>query len=252
MCSCFSDNEHSEDEDDYGVDVEGDEDIDPGCNDPSRPRKKKHDSSKSKPRRARTAFTYEQLVALENKFKTTRYLSVCERLNLALSLNLTETQVSNIPDHQMHERSECKEALYFPQVKIWFQNRRTKWKKQNPGMDVNCGTLPSPPSSLCPPYGPALFPPPPSPSDLGFYSAHHSPFPSFIAQAAQAASAASNSSNVPTSAANTASLATYLLHHQAAAAAAAISASANSKSEGKSESPNSPTNVPPKKTFLLR
>ena len=46
-----------------------------------------------KPRRARTAFTYEQLVALENKFKTTRYLSVCERLNLALSLSLTETQV---------------------------------------------------------------------------------------------------------------------------------------------------------------
>lgn len=53
------------------------------------------DSSKSgKPRRARTAFTYEQLVSLENKFKTTRYLSVCERLNLALSLRLTETQVS--------------------------------------------------------------------------------------------------------------------------------------------------------------
>lgn len=44
--------------------------------------------------RARTAFTYEQLVSLENKFKTTRYLSVCERLNLALSLSLTETQVS--------------------------------------------------------------------------------------------------------------------------------------------------------------
>lgn len=47
--------------------------------------------------RARTAFTYEQLVSLENKFKTTRYLSVCERLNLALSLSLTETQVSSIP-----------------------------------------------------------------------------------------------------------------------------------------------------------
>ncbi|XP_065055353.1 NK1 transcription factor-related protein 1-like [Rhopilema esculentum] len=68
----------------------------------------------SKPRRIRTAFTYEQLVALENKFRTTRYLSVCERLNLALSLGLSETQ-----------------------VKIWFQNRRTKWKKQNPGQDVN-------------------------------------------------------------------------------------------------------------------
>uniref|UniRef100_A0A915K7J9 Homeobox domain-containing protein n=1 Tax=Romanomermis culicivorax TaxID=13658 RepID=A0A915K7J9_ROMCU len=50
-------------------------------------------SSSSKSRRARTAFTYEQLVALENKFKSTRYLSVCERLNLALSLNLSETQV---------------------------------------------------------------------------------------------------------------------------------------------------------------
>ena len=31
------------------------------------------DSKAGKPRRARTAFTYEQLVALENKFKTTRY-----------------------------------------------------------------------------------------------------------------------------------------------------------------------------------
>ena len=75
-------------------------------------------SKSSKSRRARTAFTYEQLVALENKFKTTRYLSVCERLNLALSLSLTETQ-----------------------VKIWFQNRRTKWKKQNPGLDVNSPTI---------------------------------------------------------------------------------------------------------------
>ncbi|KAJ8404802.1 hypothetical protein AAFF_G00331890 [Aldrovandia affinis] len=29
-----------------------------------------------KSRRARTAFTYEQLVALENKFRVTRYLSL--------------------------------------------------------------------------------------------------------------------------------------------------------------------------------
>ena len=73
-----------------------------------------------KPRRVRTAFTYEQLVALENKFRQTRYLSVCERLNLALALNLTETQ-----------------------VKIWFQNRRTKWKKQNPGLDINTPSISS-------------------------------------------------------------------------------------------------------------
>ncbi|XP_071368768.1 NK1 transcription factor-related protein 1, partial [Centroberyx affinis] len=79
------------------------------------------DSKSGKPRRARTAFTYEQLVALENKFKSTRYLSVCERLNLALSLSLTETQ-----------------------VKIWFQNRRTKWKKQNPGADTSAPTAGGP------------------------------------------------------------------------------------------------------------
>ncbi|VDM74720.1 unnamed protein product [Strongylus vulgaris] len=76
--------------------------------------------STNKTRRARTAFTYEQLVALENKFKTSRYLSVCERLNLAIQLHLTETQ-----------------------VKIWFQNRRTKWKKHNPGMDANSSPPPT-------------------------------------------------------------------------------------------------------------
>ncbi|NWY12845.1 NKX12 protein, partial [Aphelocoma coerulescens] len=86
---------------------------------PAKPKRKRtgSDSKSGKPRRARTAFTYEQLVALENKFKSTRYLSVCERLNLALSLSLTETQ-----------------------VKIWFQNRRTKWKKQNPGADTSAPT----------------------------------------------------------------------------------------------------------------
>nr|XP_033788063.1 NK1 transcription factor-related protein 1 [Geotrypetes seraphini] len=91
----------------------------PGQSQQPKPKRKRtgSDSKSGKPRRARTAFTYEQLVALENKFKSTRYLSVCERLNLALSLSLTETQ-----------------------VKIWFQNRRTKWKKQNPGADTSAPT----------------------------------------------------------------------------------------------------------------
>ncbi|XP_053442514.1 NK1 transcription factor-related protein 2 [Nycticebus coucang] len=84
----------------------------PGSPGSPRPRRRRAEPNCAKPRRARTAFTYEQLVALENKFRATRYLSVCERLNLALSLSLTETQ-----------------------VKIWFQNRRTKWKKQNPGAE---------------------------------------------------------------------------------------------------------------------
>ena len=91
----------------HNADIEpsenSDRDVKPKLNPPS-----------IKSRRIRTAFSYEQLVALENRFRATRYLSVCERLNLALSLGLSETQ-----------------------VKIWFQNRRTKWKKQNPGQDVN-------------------------------------------------------------------------------------------------------------------
>lgn len=35
-------------------------------------------------------------------------------------------------------------------MKIWFQNRRTKWKKQNPGLDVNSPivTSPKPPPPL--------------------------------------------------------------------------------------------------------
>ncbi|XP_061837242.1 NK1 transcription factor related 2-like,a [Nerophis lumbriciformis] len=100
--------------------------------DPSSHKRRRQDPSGAKPRRARTAFTYEQLVALENKFRATRYLSVCERLNLALSLSLTETQ-----------------------VKIWFQNRRTKWKKQNPGADSTLpptsGAIISPGQGTCGP-----------------------------------------------------------------------------------------------------
>ena len=106
---------------DVEKDSEDSDSADENASNTGKKRKRSTDKNgkEGKPRRARTAFTYEQLVALENKFKTTRYLSVCERLNLAMSLSLTETQ-----------------------VKIWFQNRRTKWKKQNPGMDATAPTRP--------------------------------------------------------------------------------------------------------------
>ncbi|NXN27773.1 NKX12 protein, partial [Nycticryphes semicollaris] len=103
-----------------------------------------------KPRRARTAFTYEQLVALENKFRATRYLSVCERLSLALSLSLTETQ-----------------------VKIWFQNRRTKWKKQHPGTD---GAAPAASPAAAAAARGSGSPSPPGPGALPFQT-----FPSYTA-----------------------------------------------------------------------
>lgn len=114
---------------------------------PRSSKRRRTEPSCAKPRRARTAFTYEQLVALENKFRATRYLSVCERLNLALSLSLTETQ-----------------------VKIWFQNRRTKWKKQNPGVDSTA----QPGSSALPPGRGGGSPGSPGPGSLAYQT-----FPSY-------------------------------------------------------------------------
>ncbi|NXW44159.1 NKX12 protein, partial [Nyctiprogne leucopyga] len=121
-----------------------------GAEDPGSPRgsrRRRAEAGCGKPRRARTAFTYEQLVALENKFRATRYLSVCERLSLALSLSLTETQ-----------------------VKIWFQNRRTKWKKQHPGAD---GAVPAASPGAAAAAGSGS-PSPPGPSALPFQT-----FPSY-------------------------------------------------------------------------
>ncbi|NXX78163.1 NKX12 protein, partial [Urocolius indicus] len=122
----------------------------PGPEEPGSPRggrRRRAETGCGKPRRARTAFTYEQLVALENKFRATRYLSVCGRLSLALSLSLTETQ-----------------------VKIWFQNRRTKWKKQHPGAD---GAAPAASPAAAAAAGGGS-PSPPGPAALPFQT-----FPSY-------------------------------------------------------------------------
>lgn len=59
-----------------------------------------------KPKRIRTAFSPSQLLKLEHAFEKNHYVVGQERKELASKLNLTETQ-----------------------VKVWFQNRRTKHKR---------------------------------------------------------------------------------------------------------------------------
>lgn len=58
-------------------------------------------------KKTRTVFSRNQVYQLESTFDMKRYLSSSERSSLAQALHLTETQ-----------------------IKIWFQNRRNKWKRQ--------------------------------------------------------------------------------------------------------------------------
>ncbi|KAB7506616.1 Homeobox protein not2 [Armadillidium nasatum] len=62
--------------------------------------------AKAKAKRVRTIFTAEQLERLEAEFARQQYMVGPERLYLAAALQLTEAQ-----------------------VKVWFQNRRIKWRK---------------------------------------------------------------------------------------------------------------------------
>ena len=88
-----------------------------------------------KVRNPRTIYSSGQIQQLEIRFQRTQYLALPERAELAAALGLTQTQ-----------------------VKIWFQNRRSKYKKQAKG------GLGGPASDLgSPGSGPPSEPPPSSP-----------------------------------------------------------------------------------------
>ncbi|XP_064923342.1 homeobox protein vent1-like [Columba livia] len=89
--------------------------------------------TRERQRRARTAFTSEQVCRLEKTFQRQKYLGASERRKLAASLQLSEIQ-----------------------IKTWFQNRRMKLKRQ---IQDHQQSLVSPvPLYSCPPGTPtALF-----------------------------------------------------------------------------------------------
>ncbi|XP_038596481.1 homeobox protein Nkx-2.5 [Tachyglossus aculeatus] len=83
------------------------------------------DPGRRRRRKPRVLFSQAQVFELERRFKQQRYLSAPERDQLASALRLTPTQ-----------------------VKIWFQNRRYKCKRQRQDQSLELVGIPPPPRRI--------------------------------------------------------------------------------------------------------
>ncbi|CAJ0609318.1 unnamed protein product [Cylicocyclus nassatus] len=84
-----------------------------GCVEEAKDFQKEGGSSggKSKDKKMRTSFSKDQIATLEERFCLQKYLTSSERTSLAEQLNMSDAQ-----------------------VKTWFQNRRTKWRRHESEM----------------------------------------------------------------------------------------------------------------------